>query len=449
VSFPRYAKYKASGVEWLGDVPEHWAVAPLGYRYEVQLGRMLNEERATGENPRPYLRVFDVQWNCINTTDLPTMDFPPEAQVRYRLQAGDLMVNEGGSYVGRSAIWRGEIEECYYQKALHRIRPFNQSQDSSEFLLYVMEMATRLGVFVAGGNQTTIDHLTAEQLRAYRFSFPPAPEQRQTAAFLDRETSKIDALVAEQERLIALLKEKRQAVISHAVTKGLDPNAPMKDSGVEWLGDVPAHWEVTSVRRISKSVNTGGTPSNEPASEDIEGGLPWYTPGDFDGGLQLRSARKSVSLECVASGEAKIFPGGSVLIVGIGATLGKVGWIEIPSAANQQINAIVPDEKIDGRFLAYSLSVKAHFMKYLSNASTIGIMNQEKTKEIPVIVPPQREQADIVDHLASQMSRFDTLAAEAERAITLLQERRSALISAAVTGKIDVRGLDTADAEAA
>ncbi|WP_223453265.1 MULTISPECIES: restriction endonuclease subunit S [unclassified Pseudomonas] len=213
---------KGSDVEWLGEVPVHWAVAPTSYRYEIQLGRMLNEQRAQGEYLKPYLRVFDVQWNAINTLDLPLMDFPPEAQRSYRLKIGDLLVNEGGSYVGRSAIWRGELDECYYQKALHRLRPRDFNSDTAEFFLYVMEMATQRGVFVAGGNQTTIDHLTAEQLRQYRFAFPPLKEQQQISKHVSIETSKISSTARDAEELIALLQERRAALISAAVTGKID-----------------------------------------------------------------------------------------------------------------------------------------------------------------------------------------------------------------------------------
>lgn len=213
---------KDSGVEWLGEVPAHWDVVPTNYRYEIQLGRMLNEQRAQGEHLKPYLRVFDVQWHSINTADLPVMDFPPDAQSMYRLRDGDLLVNEGGSYVGRSAIWRGELDECYYQKALHRLRPHSCKKDTSEFFLYVMEMATQLGVFVAGGNQTTIDHLTAEQLRKYRFAFPPLEEQQQIAEFLSVEYSKNLSTTAEAEKLIGFLQERRSALISAAVTGKID-----------------------------------------------------------------------------------------------------------------------------------------------------------------------------------------------------------------------------------
>lgn len=225
---------KDSGVDWLGEVPEHWDVVPTGYRYEVQLGRMLNETRASGENLKPYLRVFDVQWGGINTQDLPLMDFPPSAQKTYRLEAGDLMVNEGGSYVGRSAIWRGELSECYYQKALHRLRPRFQTADTADYFLYVMEMATQKGVFVANANQTTIDHLTAEQLRSHRFSFPTLDEQIAIARYLENATNRLERLTEEAQGLITLLQERRSALISAAVTGKIDVRGwqPLADSAV-------------------------------------------------------------------------------------------------------------------------------------------------------------------------------------------------------------------------
>jgi type I restriction enzyme S subunit len=213
---------KDSGVEWLGEVPAHWLIGPVGARYDVQLGQMLNEERTRGDFLKPYLRVFDVQWDSINTEDLPQMNFPPSAQVRYQLKPGDLLVNEGGSYVGRSAIWRGEIEECYYQKALHRLRARDPSTETAEFFLFVMEMATQVGVFVAEGNQTTIDHLTAEQLRATRVAFPPPLEQKAIAEYLQRETANLLALIEEIASAIALLQERRSALISATVTGKID-----------------------------------------------------------------------------------------------------------------------------------------------------------------------------------------------------------------------------------
>jgi type I restriction enzyme S subunit len=150
------------------------------------------------------------------------MDFDLRSQEKFRLSEGDLLVNEGGSYVGRSAIWRGQLKECYYQKALHRLRPIKREKDLSEFFYHVMLYATQFGVFVAGGNHNTIEHLPAESLCKYRFAFPPFAEQVEISRVLTQETAKFDALTAEAQRAIDLLQERRTALISAAVTGKID-----------------------------------------------------------------------------------------------------------------------------------------------------------------------------------------------------------------------------------
>ena len=217
-----HAPMKPSGIEWLGDVPEHWSVAAVRFRYTVQLGKMLDTEKITGKHLKPYLRVFDVQWGTINIDDLPQMDFDPSIQNRFRLTPGDLLINEGGSYPGRSAIWNGDLEECYFQKALHRLRPCDPTMDTARFFFYIMAWATTHGVFTAGGNESTIEHLPAERFRKYRFGFPPMSEQLAIAEFLDSELGGLDALTAEAERAIELLQERRTALISATVTGRID-----------------------------------------------------------------------------------------------------------------------------------------------------------------------------------------------------------------------------------
>lgn len=215
-------RLKESGVDYLGNTPAIWSIEPLGRRYSVQLGKMLDASRQTGEHAAPYLRVADVQWDEINIHDLPSMDFSTGDRDRFRLLPGDLLVNEGGSYVGRSAIWRGQISECFYQKALHRVRPRQPERDTAEFLLWVMWFATKQGVFVARGNQTTIDHLTAEALRRYRLAFPPIEEQRAIATFLRSERDKNRPLAASISQSIELLREHRAALITAAVAGEID-----------------------------------------------------------------------------------------------------------------------------------------------------------------------------------------------------------------------------------
>ncbi|AZO42456.1 restriction endonuclease subunit S [Mesorhizobium sp. M7D.F.Ca.US.005.01.1.1] len=313
------------------------------------------------------------------------------------------------------------------------------SDNDRRFIVYLLSSPNYLSYMEGQCRGGTRDRVSRSFLGAVRVPVPPLLEQTAISAFLDRETSKIDALVEQQERLIELLKEKRQTVISYAVTKGLNSNVPMKDTGVEWLGNVPDHWQVGPLRRFVTGVQTGRTPTTETPAVEIEGGVPWYTPGDFNGQLLLDIAAKAVSKESIENGEASFFPEGSVLVVSIGATLGKVGLAVARSSANQQINAVIPSKFVDSQFLAFSLASKADAMRYLSNASTIGIMNQEKTKEIPMVLPPLEEQVEICHYLTRKTTEFDTLISKAADAVSLLQERRAALISAAVTGKIDVR----------
>lgn len=214
-------KMKDSGVEWLGEVPEHWAVCKLSFRYSVELGKMLDEKKLTKTSLVPYLRNQDVQWGAINTQDLPEMDIHPAELDRYTVMDGDLMVCEGGD-VGRAAIWRGESSVFGYQKALHRLRPRSQDTDVAEFFFFSLLTAKKRGVFEESDSKATIAHLPAEKFRQYRFAFPPKLEQREIADYVRVESERLDVLLTKTERSIELLKERRSALITAAVTGQID-----------------------------------------------------------------------------------------------------------------------------------------------------------------------------------------------------------------------------------
>lgn len=215
---------KDSGVDWLGEVPAHWAIAALNYRYEVLLGKMLDEKKISGNHLAPYLRNVDVQWDRINIDELPQMDFDGSDVERYGLRAGDLLVCEGGD-VGRAAIWQGELTECYYQKALHRLRPRDGSSDLPRFQFYLMQAAAKLEVFTGGQGKATIAHLTAEALRRYRFAYPTRTEQEQIVEYLDEAVGQFDELILEAASASQLLQERRSVLISAAVTGQIDVRA--------------------------------------------------------------------------------------------------------------------------------------------------------------------------------------------------------------------------------
>lgn len=209
------APMKDSGIEWLGEIPAHWAVQPVFSRYSVQLGKMLDERRITGKHLVRYLRNVDVQWDRINYEDLPQMDVAPAEYDRYLVREGDLLVCEGGE-IGRCAIVEKLEQETAYQKALHRMRPIS-SVEYPRYMFYTLFCASKNGVLSVGG-VSTIHHLTAEQLRRLRFTTPPSLEQKKIANFLDKEVANLDSVVERIESVIARLEEYRSTLITNAVT---------------------------------------------------------------------------------------------------------------------------------------------------------------------------------------------------------------------------------------
>ncbi len=213
------APMKDSGVPWLGEMPAHWAIPPLYLRYSVELGKMLDASRITGEHSLPYLRNADVQWDAINMTDLPVMDILPAEYARYTVRCGDLLVCEGGD-VGRAAVVPEVQSPVGFQKALHRLRSVSGAEHP-RYMFYTFSWASRAGAF-AGEGQSTIAHLTGEQLRKYRFPAPPMDEQVEIARFLDSEITILGRLAETARQVISLLKERRSALIAAAVTGQID-----------------------------------------------------------------------------------------------------------------------------------------------------------------------------------------------------------------------------------
>lgn len=300
--------------------------------------------------------------------------------------------------------------------------------------------------------------LSADELGAFSIPVPPLTEQVAIECFLDRETAKIDALVAEQEQLITLLKEKRQAVISHAVTKGLDPSVPMKDSGVEWLGEVPAHWRFGAVKHfiapIGDAIKTGPFGSHLTAADMQAGSIKVYNQRnvidcDFESGDNFITTEK---FEELRSFEA--FPGD--LLITTRGTIGRAAIL--PDGAERGILhpcllRVQPDtSRLRVNFLrtlVQDSNLLRTQLSYQSNATTIEVIYSYTIASVVIPVPPVAEQDEILDFLSDELRQLDTLTAEAQRAVALLMERRSALISAAVTGQIDVRGLAPAQEQAA
>lgn len=437
--------YKASAIQWIGAVPREWEVAPLYSRYEVTLGKMLDSKRVSGQHLAPYLRNVDVQWDKVNIEGLPEMDFGPGDRLRYELRKGDLLVCEGGE-VGRTAMWSGELEECYYQKAIHRLRPLCSNQ-VPRFFYYVLRAAADQGVFIAGSNPNTIDHLTAVQLRHHRFPFPPGAEQRSIATFLDRETAKIDALIDRKQRLIELLQEKRTALITQAVTQGLDPEVEMKDSGVEWLGEIPAHWDVTALKHALHEIEQGWSPECE-SRQATDEEFAVLKVGCVNGWHFEPAEHKALPSDTEPRPEYEVREGDLLIsrantreLLG---SMARVGPVRKRMLFSDKLYRVVVDEhKLDGEFLVRFISSRAGRFEFERDATgasgSMQNISQAAVRKLQVPRPPLMEQRAICCDLAKAQKQIELLERGVRKAVEKLREYRTALIAAAVTGKIDVR----------
>lgn len=440
MSFPRYERYKDSGVAWLGEVPEGWEVKALKHGYTVKLGKMLQpESKSPDDELLPYLRASNLQWAGVDLSDVKSMWFSPAEREQLSLLKDDLLVSEGGD-VGRSAIWNGEISVCYFQNAINRVR--SNHGNSTKFLYYWMSVVKDKGYVDVLCNKSTIAHFTAEKVQVIPVPSPPLVEQQSIAAFLDRETGKIDALVAEQERLIELLKEKRQAVISHAVTKGLDPDAPMKDSGIAWLGEVPEGWEVKPIKQIVATPITDG-PHETPVF--LDNGIPFVSAEAVSSGkIDFTKIRGFISESVHKEYSKKYCPQfGDIYMVKSGATTGTTAIVDTDIEFNiwSPLAAIRCGERAVPLFVLNFMRSK-NFQEAVTLNWSFGTqqnIGMGVIENLSIALPPLHEQQTIAAFLDDETAKIDTLVTEAQQAIGLLKERRSALISAAVTGKIDVR----------
>lgn len=446
--YKAYPEYKDSGIEWLGDIPTHWICTQIKYGYNITLGKMLQKEKSSSKDElKPYLKAQNIQPTGIDLSVVDNMWFSPDEKSKLLLKNNDVLISEGGD-VGRSAIWQGQLVECYIQNAINRARAINGN--SPYFLNYWMVYLKSSDFINTLCNKATIAHYTAEKVESSPLLLPNSDEQLHISLFLDHETAKIDNLIAKQQQLIELLKEKRQAVISHAVTKGLNPDVPMKDSGVEWLGEVPGHWAIKRLKHISPKVGVGLVIN--PSTYTKDEGVYFIFGGDVkEFGFDLTKTRRISPQD-----SNKLLPSrlNSRDLVSV-----RVGYPGITSVVTDDLEGsncasiiIIRRGSYNSDWLCAAMNVWVgrQQVDLASYGAAQKQFNVSDAIEFVFPVPPINEQNDIADFVQKTLKKFDDLTQKALKQIELLQERRTALISAAVTGKIDVRDWvapDTQDVE--
>jgi len=433
MSFPRYERYKDSGVEWLGEVPATWSIRRMKNLFEIK-------KRIAGETGYDILSITQ---NGIKIKDVESnegqvaMDY---AKYQF-VYPGDYAMNHMDLLTGYIDISKldGVTSPDY---RVFSIR--NPDLCHPGYFLRLFQSAYHLKIFYAfgqGASQFGRWRLPTEAFNQFSLPYPTLSEQARISDFLDQETAKIDGLIEEQRRLIELLKEKRQAVISHAVTKGLNPNAPMKDSGIDELGKVRSHWTVSLLKHVTKNVTDGAHVSPDPENGEypfvstvnvVDGTI------DFSNAL-LTSADSYASLVAYGCRPQE----GDVLFSKDG-TIGKTVLVEDEAdfVVASSLIIIRPDRSyIVSAFLDFLCQGSAVQGQVTSVSKGAGLprLSISNLCRVWIAHPPLKEQQQIVDYLRTQIDKFKELIVYAAMAVKFLEERRSALISAAVTGKIDVR----------
>jgi type I restriction enzyme S subunit len=449
VSLPRYPEYKDSGVEWLGQVPAHWTVMPLGRistsRCDGPFGSGLKSDHYTDAGIR-VIRLQNIKSEGFDGTDAAYIDagYYHRELGGHDVVAGDVLIaglGDDRNTVGRACTAPADIEPAMVKADCFRYR-IDTSIAAPEFVASALCAGAdaSAGLLSSGSTRSRI---SLSSMSSRRLAIPPTSEQHSIAVFLNEETAKIDALMAEQQRLIDLLKEKRQAVISHAVTTGLNHKVEMRPSGSTWIDEVPSHWEVGPLKRYWSV-----TDCKHLTADFVADGIPLASIREVQGRwVALEDARCTTEhfYELLIDGGRKPSPGD--LIFSRNATVGEVAQVRDDHPRFAMGQDVVLLRKLNPKFSSdyFQHVIRSPLIiEQLANmmiGSTFKRINVEEIRSFIVPSPPPSEQVAIAEYLERELRQFDALTAAAQSAIDLLRERRAALISAAVTGQFDVRHL--------
>lgn len=441
--FKPYPEYMDSGVEWLGRIPVNWNLRRLKHVISEPITDGPHETPDFLTDGVPFLSVDGIQEGELVFEGCRFISEPAHRVYSKKCapRRDDILLGKAAS-TGKIARVKVDFEFSVWSP-LALIRPDTRTVWPS-FLEYALKASATQAQIDILCTESTQKNISMEDIPNLQVFLPSLREQRDIAAFLDRETARIDALVAKKERLIELLEEKRTALITRAVTKGLDPTVPMKDSGVEWLGEIPAHWEVPRLGMLA-TIGNGSTPAREDGRYWLDGSYPWLTSALINKEV-ISDAHEFVTdvalRECHLP---RVLPGSVlVAITGEGQTRGRVAFLKIESTISQHLAYIAPNgSRLAAEFLARVLQARYQWLRFASSGagSTRAALTCNFLKTVQIALPPISEQNAIAALIGGEVVRSGDLIAKVREAVDRLSDLRTAVISAAVTGRIDVRGL--------
>lgn len=419
---------KPSGIEWIGDIPDDWEVRKLLSLFKEHKDRNKNLEEQN---------LLSLSYGKIKRKDINNNDglLPASFETYNIVEKGDIVFrltdlqNDKRSLRTGIVTQRGIITSAYVT-----IRP--KIKLDSRFYHYLYHMYDICKVFYGMGDGVR-QGMGFEDLKNIPTLIPPLKTQQKIADYLDEKCGEIDATIAKQKEIIEKLKAYKQSLISETVTKGLDKSAPLKPSGIEWIGDIPAHWEVCKIKNHC-NLKTGSTPSSKDLSM-FDGTENWFTPSDFTENYMLKNSLRRLNAKVFDQNLVPIFPPLSVLIVGIGATTGKVGFTTSKSSSNQQITAIIPKNKnIFPKFLLFWMIANTKMIRETALFTTLPILNNDTLGNATLLIPPYKEQLELASYIENKNIEIDVIINKKQNIIQKLDTYKKSLIFECVTGKTDL-----------
>lgn len=419
---------KDSGIAWINKIPSDWDIHPL-YYYFAERNR---PNRRGKEN-----NLLSLSYGKIIKKDINTCEgLLPASYNSYNiidpldivLRLTDLQNDKRSLRTGLSHE-RGIITSAYVTlKPSKRVCPA-----FFHYLLHAYDVEKVLYNMGNGVRQS----LNYAELSKLPLLEPSLQEQQQIAGYLDKKCAEIDTLSQNIQKQIEALEQYKRAVITETVTKGLNPSAPMKDSGIPWIGQIPAHWNIVQLNKLC-SLQTGGTPQHSEGIVTENTGIAWYTPRDFtDNSIKLKTPSQYIQPEIITKNKILLFPINSVLFVSI-ASIGKVGVVKNKSYANQQITALIPTVQICGQFLSYVLLTASTYIQKTALYTVMAIVNNQTLGQYKIMVPPASEQQDIAEYLDKKCAKIDGLIQDKQQQLEKLEQYKKATIFEYVTGKKQV-----------
>ena len=423
--FKRYDSYKKSGVEWLGEIPSHWEIL-CGFR-------VFNENKRKNIGMLDN-RVLSLSYGqIVRKSEEKLVGLVPESFETYQIvKVGDIIVrctdlqNDKVSLRIGLSKYDGIITSAYLN-----LNIINSNPKYLYYFLYTFDVTKAIYQLGSGLRQS----LSYKDFKKLNVLLPPKDEQGKIASYLDEKIAKIDIAISGKEKFIELLKEQKQIIINDAVTKGLNKNAKFKSSGIEWLGQIPSHWEIIKLKFVSNIYN-GATPASG-TEKFWNGDIYWATPTDFNESIYICHTERKITKLGLNSCGTTLVPKNSIIMT-TRAPIGNIAITKNELCTNQGCKAIVANKNIESKYVFYLFFTKSDFLNSLGSGTTFMELSAKELRNIKIPLPPKDEQEKIVEYIENKISKIDKLLNLEQECIKSLKEYKASLIDSVVTGKVKV-----------